>query len=258
MSYEALAEVYDILAYDIPAEAWSEYLLSMWGGPCARILEYGCGTGRITEHLLRAGHSVVAVDCSSAMLTQAARKLRPLGGSLALVEADMTEFVMEHPADLAICACDGVNYLTSDAELTRFFQRTAANLGERGLFMFDISSRYKLETVLGNEFYYDDGETETLFWQNSYEEKTRLLTMDLTLFRHVGVGYVRSDEQHVQRAWSIREIEVALVSAGFADVCCYAFGTRAVPTEDAERLQFVAVKRRDRPVNSEPVEESYL
>lgn len=241
-SYEGLARIYDSLAYDMPADEWAAYLLSLWDGGAARVLEYGCGTGRITEHLIRAGHRVIALDRSAQMLTQAAGKLRPFGGAYQLVEAAMTDFVMDHPADLAICACDVVNYLTTREDLMHFFARAASNLKQGGLFLFDISSRYKLESVLGDQFYYDDGDCETLFWQNQYDAVSRLLTMDLTVFRLVGDAYERTDERHIQRAWSGGEITDALASAGFSQVQTWAFGTRNAPSEDTQRVQFAAAK----------------
>ena len=63
-----------------------------FGGP---ILELGTGTGRILMPLAEAGHEIVGLDFSPAMLAIAAAKLgaRPeLADRVRLVEGDMTGF----------------------------------------------------------------------------------------------------------------------------------------------------------------------
>ena len=63
-----------------------------FGGP---ILELGAGTGRILVPLAEAGHEVVGLDLSRAMLDRAAAKLgdRPeLAGRVRLVEAGHDRF----------------------------------------------------------------------------------------------------------------------------------------------------------------------
>lgn len=242
MSYELPGEVYDELAYDEPAEEWYRYLLSLCGGRSGPILEYACGTGRLTEPFLRAGFSVTAVDRSEAMLNQALRKLRPIGGQLQLACADMEDFALLKPAHIALCICDAVNYLTSREALSRFFAGAYRNLSAGGIFLFDVSSEYRLEHVLGDEFFYDDGENETLFWQNSYDKDSKTCEMNLTVFRADGDAYRRFDEVHVQRAWSEAELGLALSRAGFCNVRAYAFGTRKPPEADTERIQFSAEK----------------
>jgi SAM-dependent methyltransferase len=58
-----------------------------------RVLELGCGTGRLLVPLVRDGHLVVGVDRSPAMLTRCAQRLKTLGpaarGRGQLVRADM-------------------------------------------------------------------------------------------------------------------------------------------------------------------------
>src|SRR5436309_3319441 len=51
----------------------------------------GCGTGRVTEHLLRRlpDGRVIALDASDAMLTEAARRLAAFGDRVQYVRADL-------------------------------------------------------------------------------------------------------------------------------------------------------------------------
>src|SRR5690606_15357794 len=56
-----------------------------------RVLELGAGTGRLTAALARAGHEVVAVELSAAMLERARARLgaEGLAGRVRLLEGDM-------------------------------------------------------------------------------------------------------------------------------------------------------------------------
>lgn len=58
-----------------------------------RVLDAGCGSGRVTEALaerLPAGH-VIALDASPAMLVQARRRLSRFGGRIEYLEADLAQ-----------------------------------------------------------------------------------------------------------------------------------------------------------------------
>lgn len=245
--YKALARLYDDLMYDAPYEDWSQYVIAQLRAngvePGADILEYACGTGNMTLPLAKEGYHITAVDASEEMLFYAQEKTRKNAMKVNYVCENMCCFRLNKPARAAVCACDGVNYLLTDAELRRFFERAHANLQEGGIFLFDISSSYKLKNILGNEFYYDDGEDETCFWQNQFDRKSKTVTMELTFFtRQDGDVYERKDEIHVQRAWESGEIESMLYSAGFTNVRAYGFLTETEPGEQEERIQFQAVK----------------
>jgi len=85
------AATYDRIA--APQERWGLAVLDrlpLTGGE--RVLDAGCGSGRVTEHLLRrlGPHgSVVALDASAAMLAEARRRLGPWGRQVTYVHADL-------------------------------------------------------------------------------------------------------------------------------------------------------------------------
>lgn len=70
-----------------------------------RVLDAGCGTGRVTELLLDRlpRGSVVALDASAEMLEEARRRLARFGGRVEFVEADVS-----HPLPLAAGSFDGI------------------------------------------------------------------------------------------------------------------------------------------------------
>lgn len=247
--YSALARLYDDLMYDAPYEEWSRYIIELLHRegvePGAEILEYACGTGNLTLPLAKAGYRITAVDSSEDMLFRAQEKTRKNALKVNYACEDMCRFRLNRPVFGAVCACDGVNYLLAEAELRCFFELTYANLRENGVFLFDISSAYKLRNILGNEFYYDDGEAETCFWQNRFDDRSKTVRMELTIFIHRGGAcYERQDETHVQRAWECAEVMRALHDAGFTEIEAYGFLSGDKPAGQEERIQFCAVKRR--------------
>ena len=245
--YQALASVYDALMYDIGYDEWSDYIIRLLGDSGvesgARLLEYACGTGNITLPLARRGYRVTAVDISEEMLLRAQEKTRKGALQIKYACSDMSIFELNKPMRAAVCACDGVNYILDNDSLGSFFKKAYHNLEQGGVLLFDISSAYKLQYVLGNEFYFDDGDRETYFWQNAYDEKEGLLTMDITLFVEEEGVYKRFDERHVQRAWRIEELTSGLQDAGFTDVRAYAFLSMDPPTKESDRIQFAATRR---------------
>ncbi|BDF58233.1 methyltransferase [Christensenellaceae bacterium] len=246
--YEALAGVYDALMYDAGYDEWAEYiadLLCRAGvGPGERVLEYACGTGNITLRLARAGYRMTATDISEEMLFLAQEKTRRSAARVEYACADMCEFALNKPVKAAIAACDGVNYILEQERLEAFFAQVYHNIQPDGVFLFDISSAHKLKHVLGNEFYFDDGDEETYFWQNTYDDQTGLLKMDITLFVAEEGTYRRFDERHMQRAWKNREITDMLESAGFGEVRSYAFLSTEQANERCDRIQFAATRRQ--------------
>ncbi len=245
--YGKLARVYDNFMYDVSYEDWADYIDRLIvehiaGGAAESILEYACGTGSLTLELVKRGYGVTAVDISNPMLGVAAEKLRKNAARAVLVEADMTGFRLNKPADAAVCACDGVNYITDEGALRCFFKNACANIRPGGAFLFDISSRHKLMDVIGTGFFYDDSDEGTVLWQNTSDEEAATVTMDITLFEPCGGLYGRYDERHVQKAWSAELVLDALRSGGFTEAVSYGFATRRRESNEAERIQFIAKK----------------
>ncbi len=88
---------WDAATYDRIADP-----MARWGGAVLdrlplrgdeRVLDAGCGSGRVTEQLLArlpAGH-VIALDASAAMIDEARLRLAPFAGRVSYVLADLLE-----------------------------------------------------------------------------------------------------------------------------------------------------------------------
>ena len=112
------------------------------GGP-GRILELGCGSGRVTVPLARDGHEVVAVDRSRPMLDRlrariaalpsaVAARITPAWGDLRAFDAPGGKF------PLAIAAFNVLEHLYTRGEVDACLRRVAAHLAPDGAFVFDV------------------------------------------------------------------------------------------------------------------------
>lgn len=92
----------------------------------ARVLDAGCGTGRVGAELARRGHDVLGVDSDPSMLEQA----RGLPGRWLL--ADLAELDLPERFDLVVAAGNVVVYLAPGTE-PAVLGRLAAHLVPGGL-----------------------------------------------------------------------------------------------------------------------------
>ncbi len=246
-SYTALAKVYDALMRDVSYDEWAAYIqgfLLRSGLHAATIADCACGTGQLSIRLARLGHRVTGIDQSEAMLYEAAENARQSGLMLPFVQQDIRKLQLHKQADAIVCACDGVNYLLSASEARAFFKAANSALKPGGLLLFDVSSRYKLEHVLGCNTFGEAEDACVYLWKNSYDAASHLCEMQLTLFVPNGGMYERFDERHVQRGHSVRELTSWLEAAGFAQVEAFEAFTMNAPKDETERIQFAAVKQQ--------------
>lgn len=242
-AYSNLAAVYDVLMQDVDYAAWAEYINNMLcqnARPVKTVVDCACGTGELALRLYEAGYSVTGVDVSPEMLYIAQLKAQAQGKRFPLVCQDMRKLALHKPVDAICCACDGVNYLTSRADVQMFFQAAYEALEPGGLLLFDVSSRYKLETVLADNVFGEVLETCAYIWRNSCNKPLHLVEMELTVFTKCGALYGRFDEYHVQRAHSESELKQALRACGFTEISAFRAFTFEPAGALSERIQFQA------------------
>ena len=208
-SYSVIANSYDNLTHnDCDYNSWSQYLFAVAKSHNVKsVVDLACGTGKMTQLLAKRGLQVVGVDSSAEMLDQATQKCRAV-----FVKQDMLKLQLPRPVDMAVCVNDGTNYIAPQ-DLVEFFRAVKSNLKKDAPFVFDISSQYKLQNVVGNNVFYVDDQDKTLLWTNTLTQDS--VTMNLTLFTKCGQSYTRSDESHTQHIHTQQFVELCLATAGF-------------------------------------------
>lgn len=111
--------------------------------PDRRVLEYGCGNGRITLPMAQAGTIVTAVDLSKPMLDDLERRLASLPTTIRqrvhAHRCDMRSFRTEERFSLVIAPFNTVLHLYEPEEFLAFARTVRSQLAERGRFVFDAS-----------------------------------------------------------------------------------------------------------------------
>ena len=245
--YEDFAGVYDTLMDDYDYDAWSAYYLSiiddMLKQRPARMAECACGTGSLTVRFAREALNITGVDLSSSMLRKAEEKARKWGVNAAFVRQDMKKLDLPRRVGAILATCDGVNYLTTPSDVQAFFAAAYRQLLPGGVLCFDCSSRYKLETMMGDAFFGEERDGLAILWQNTLNRDSHILTMDVTFFvREEDGRYRRFREQHRQRAHDMTEITAWLKEAGFTDIRAYGEMRKDDPKEDDIRIHYAARK----------------
>ncbi|SHK13217.1 class I SAM-dependent DNA methyltransferase [Paramaledivibacter caminithermalis] len=244
-AYTGFAEVYDFLMKDVDYIGWVDYIEEIFGMEGVKpqsILELACGTGNITNKLAKRGYDVVGVDISSDMLTFAKNKAHDTGVFVKYLNQDMRELDYNKKVDTVLCLCDGFNYILEKDDLLSIFKKIYSLLKEKGLFVFDISSYYKLSEILGNNVYAESFEDISYIWENYFDEETSICQLDLTIFKRKDKLFERYKEIHYQRAYKIEEIFHILKNAGFNNICGYKAFTFEEFEFDHERVNFVCKK----------------
>jgi SAM-dependent methyltransferase len=136
--YVKYAAVYDVLFADLLDD---EQFYSKAAAACLRpgepLLELGTGTGRLAERLLEAGHALVGVDVSAAMLDKAQAKLAGYGDRYRGVHADVGAMSLGRTFSLAIVPYGTMAHFLTDEDRTRAFRAVFEHLEPGGTFVFD-------------------------------------------------------------------------------------------------------------------------
>lgn len=111
--------------------------------PDRRVLEYGCGNGRVTLPMAQAGAVVTAVDLSKPMLDDLERRLAALPASIRqrvhAHRCDMRHFQTEERFALVLAPFNTVLHLYEPEEFLEFARTVRSQLADGGRFVFDAS-----------------------------------------------------------------------------------------------------------------------
>lgn len=115
-------------AYEADLELWEE-LAEASGG---RVLDLGCGTGRVSLHLARRGRSVLGLDHDPGLVEQL--NARADGLPAAAMAGDACDFRLDERFELILAPMQLLQLFASAAERVDCLRAVAAHLAPRGRF----------------------------------------------------------------------------------------------------------------------------
>lgn len=136
-NYDRIARFYDVdMARNMRFDD-----VGFYEGICARrggrVLELGCGTGRILLNLLEQGIAVFGVDASAGMLAELQRLASARNLSAPVCRMDVRALAFTPGFAVILCPYSLVTYLTGPGDLERTFAQVRTLLAPGGVFVVD-------------------------------------------------------------------------------------------------------------------------
>lgn len=244
-AYSSFAQVYDLFMDNVPYEEWSTYLIGLLkehGVEDGLVLDLGCGTGKMTRLLEKAGYDMVGIDYSEEMLGIAReQQFEDADSSILYLLQDMRELELDGTVRAVVSICDSMNYILEDEELEQVFRAVNRYLDPKGMFIFDLNTLYKYRDLLGETTISENREEGSFIWDNYFDEEEMVNEYDLTLFiREKGDLYRKYEEAHFQRAYTLERVKELLEKAGMEFVVAYDAFTKEPVKENSERIYVIA------------------
>lgn len=179
----------------------------------AKILDAGCGCGRISVELASLGLDVTGVDLMQPLLDAAKETAEDEGVSLELIQSDLRDFTKEKHFDAAVNLYTSFGYCASIEEDTKILRNIAKSLKNGGWFIMEcISRETAIQNFIEGEWFERAG--KIVLTEFSVEGAWEGLKSHWILIdKETGEKY---DHTFVQRLYSAVELKRILLSAGFS------------------------------------------
>ena len=189
------------------------------------VVEVGCGSGRLTRHLLDAGHRVVATDASPAML-ELARQSAPDA-------EDVRRLVLPDdplpPADAYVSVGHVLNYLADEQAFEAALARIAQALAPGGVLLMDVCDLGWAEARKDVPLHAEVTEHWAMVVRFRVPSASRFVR-EITTFVEVGDGSWRRDDEHHENVLvDASRLPALLAEHGVTATVGSSFGTEQLP-----------------------------
>jgi SAM-dependent methyltransferase len=254
-TYRSIAPFYDLLHAGLTQD--TGFVLSLAARHPGRVLELGCGTGRLLIPLARAGHRILGLDNSLPMLELARRKLaveqEAVQRRAGLVAANMTAFGLA-PASFTLALVPYNTFLHLDEVAALAALRSITrHLQPGGRLFLDLANPFVIaqtpedqllsaEKILADP---DSGNIIVVMAANRLRAESQELDITWIYDESPATGgpVFRRVVQVTYHYYFPHEVELLLEQAGLQFDALYGDYNQSAFSESAERLLALASRR---------------
>ena len=193
-----------------------------------RVLELGCGTGRLAEIFLREGAQYTGLEIEADFVRAAKIKLSNFKSSVTIVEGDMRSFSLDNKFDFVFIGFNTFLHLLTDKDVMDFFHCVLEHMHENSRFVIDIYIPdplflYRPEEVRLPVLEYTDSNTD----EHVYIEESNVYDSATEVNELIWYFSTESKKDYDERRFSMRmyfpsKMNQILIEAGFK--ICHQWG----------------------------------
>lgn len=225
VEFYSKAKYYDIAFKfkNVPEE--NQTILDLYYRHNARMaknfLDIGAGPASNAIDMSRKGLKSFALDYSPEMVEYGIEKAKSAGIPLTYIQADMRDFELSEPVDLAAIFMDSTSYLISNEDVLQHLQAVARNLKKDGLYILEMSHPrdvFHVGKSAGTEWTEKDGDIEvSVKWgdiADTFDPIKQLTSITAKLKYNSPREQGEIVDQSEQRCFTFNEIDALVRASG--------------------------------------------
>jgi SAM-dependent methyltransferase len=189
--------------------------------PVHRVVDIGCGTGRITLELTREGYDVTGVDKHSSMVRVAKRNARRAGLSIRFSRGSLETLGLKGRYGAVYSIQDPFNYLLTERSLTQALSRIHNLIRPGGVLVVEVMNFASLYGRFKKQY---NTSARGKGWALQRRVRHEIDDVNMLWYHHessalrLNSKLRRWSETHLLRMWTFPELRTAIEAQGFTKV----------------------------------------
>jgi SAM-dependent methyltransferase len=181
--------------------------------PVKRVLELGCGSGRLICDMAGRGFSMTGVDLNPMSLDYCKKKLKKERNKAELVVGDMTNFQFDEPFDAAVNAINTFRHLETEEAALAHLNCVAEHLKPGGVFVLSLHLLPKGGDLWGTERWGAKTDDMSVYYALTVVEtsmKTRLEKLRISMLVKKKDESFRLSDHITLRIYTVEQLKALL------------------------------------------------